>query len=92
METVKVAIAEDDFRVADIHEKFLMKIPSVEVVGKALNAEKTLELLRSQQTDLLLLDIYLPDQLGTDILTTIRQDFEDLESRRQQIKPFLKKL
>ncbi len=79
METVKVAIAEDDFRVADIHEKFLMKIPDVEVVGKALNAEKTLELLRTQQTDLLLLDIYLPDQLGTDILTTIRQEFEDLD-------------
>lgn len=79
MEIVKVAIAEDDFRVADIHEKFLLKIPDVEVVGKALNAEKTLELLRSQQTDLLLLDIYLPDQLGTDILTTIRQDFEELD-------------
>ncbi|ASN04857.1 response regulator [Virgibacillus necropolis] len=79
METVKVAIAEDDFRVANVHEKFLNKIPEVEVVGKALNAEKTLELLQNKSTDLLLLDIYMPDQLGIDILASIRQEFEELD-------------
>lgn len=79
MKNVKAAIAEDDFRVADIHEKFLKKVPGIEVVGKALNAEKTLELLHTEKVDLLLLDIYMPDRLGTDILTTIRQDFEDVD-------------
>ncbi|WP_257346716.1 response regulator [Pseudalkalibacillus decolorationis] len=79
METVKVAIAEDDFRVANVHEKFLKKIPEVEIAGKALNAEKTLELLHTKKVDLLLLDIYMPDKLGTDILTTIRANFEDVD-------------
>ena len=79
METIKVAIAEDDFRVADVHEKFLEKISGIEVVGKALNAEKTLELLDTTEVDLLLLDVYMPDQLGTDIIPTIRQNYEDVD-------------
>ncbi len=79
METVKVAIAEDDFFVADIHEKFLRKFPEIEVVGKALNAEQTLELLENEKIDLLLLDVYMPDKLGTDIILTIRKDYENVD-------------
>src|SRR5699024_9359908 len=79
METIKIAIAEDDFRVADIHEKFIEKISGVEVVGKALKAEKTFELLNTRKVDLLLLDIYMPDQLGTDIIPAIRQNYEDVD-------------
>ncbi|WP_462419781.1 response regulator [Salinicoccus sp. Marseille-QA3877] len=79
METIKVAIAEDDFRVADVHEKFLEKISGVEVVGKALNAEKTLEILDTRKVDLLLLDVYMPDQLGTDIIPIIRQKYENVD-------------
>lgn len=42
---IKVIIAEDDFRVASIHERFLQKIDGVTVAGKALNGEETLRLL-----------------------------------------------
>lgn len=79
METIKVAIAEDDFRVADVHEKFLEKISGVEVVGKALNAEQTLELLNTRKVDLLLLDVYMPDQLGIEIIPVIRQNYENVD-------------
>ena len=37
---LKVAIAEDDFRVAQIQEEFLLKIKDVKVIGKALNAKR----------------------------------------------------
>ncbi|MFC7394556.1 response regulator [Scopulibacillus cellulosilyticus] len=79
MEPVKTLIVEDDFRVADIHEKFLEKIPEVKVIGKALNAEQALELLQENSVDLILLDIYMPDQLGTDLLSTIRHQFPDVD-------------
>jgi two-component system, CitB family, response regulator CitT len=72
---IKVAIAEDDFRIAEIHEKFLMKFKEFEVVGKALNGEETLKLLKLEQPDLLLLDVYLPDMLGAELLPIIREDF-----------------
>lgn len=68
-------IAEDDFRIAEIHEKFLIKFNNVEVVGKALNGEQTLQLLENTQTDLLLLDVYMPDMLGSELLPLIRERF-----------------
>ncbi|WP_057913132.1 response regulator [Peribacillus muralis] len=70
---IKAVIAEDDFRVADIHEKFLKAFDEIEVVGKAVNAKKTLRILEQKKPDLLLLDVYMPDQLGTELLPEIRQ-------------------
>ncbi|MDR7075998.1 CitB family two-component system response regulator CitT [Neobacillus niacini] len=75
MNGIKVAIAEDDFRIADIHEKFLNKFKEVEVVGKALKGAETLQLLEQQNPDLLLLDVYMPDMLGSDLLPIIRENF-----------------
>lgn len=72
---LNVVIAEDDFRIANIHEKFLEKFEEINVVGKSLNGEQTLQLLRTMKTDLLLLDVYMPDMLGTDLLPIIRSEF-----------------
>ncbi|RDY71625.1 response regulator [Halobacillus trueperi] len=72
MDLMKVMISEDDFRVAELHAQFLRVVDGVEVVGKALNAEETLEMLEEQHPDLLLLDVYMPDQLGVDLLHDIR--------------------
>lgn len=71
---IKVVIAEDDFRIAQVQEQFLEKISGVQLVGKALNAKETMSLLDKHEVDLLLLDIYLPDELGTDLLSKIRED------------------
>lgn len=69
---IKIAIAEDDFRVAQIHQAFLEKVGGMHIVGKAINASETLKLLKSHSVDLLLLDVYMPDQLGTELLHEIR--------------------
>ncbi len=76
---LKVAIAEDDFRVAQIQEEFLLKIKDVKVIGKALNAKETMELLQREEIDLLLLDNYLPDGIGTDLLPKIHADFPNVD-------------
>ncbi len=71
---INVLIAEDDFRVATIHEQFLHKIEGIKVVGKAQNAKDTLEFLEKyEDIHLLLLDVYMPDQLGTNLLPVIRK-------------------
>ena len=75
MHEIKAVIAEDDFRVADIHEKFLKKFKEIDVVGKALNGNETLKLLKENAIDLLLLDVYMPDMLGSDLLSMIRERF-----------------
>ncbi|MFF2497000.1 response regulator [Peribacillus sp. NPDC058075] len=76
---IRAVIAEDDFRVADIHEKFLKNFDEIEVVGKAVNAKKTLRIMEQKSPDLLLLDVYMPDQLGTDLLPDIRQKFPNVD-------------
>ncbi|MBU5266840.1 response regulator [Virgibacillus proomii] len=69
---IKIVIAEDDFRVASIHEQFLSQIDDVKVVGKALNGEETMKVIQDREVHLLLLDIYMPDILGIDLLPKIR--------------------
>ncbi|SFB21687.1 two-component system, CitB family, response regulator CitT [Lentibacillus halodurans] len=76
---IRVAIAEDDFRVAGIHEKFLSQIDDLQVVGKAMNGKDTLKLLNETEVDLLLLDIYMPDILGTDLLPEIRSSYPSMD-------------
>lgn len=76
---IKIAISEDDFRVAMIHEGFLEKLNEVELVGKAINSEETLALLAEKEVDLLLLDVYLPDRLGIDLMKQIRLDFPQVD-------------
>lgn len=76
---IKVVIAEDDFRIAQVQEQFLHKITGVQLVGKALNAKETMELLSENEVDLLLLDIYLPDELGTDLLSKIREIYPTID-------------
>lgn len=75
---IKVAIAEDDFRIADIHEKFLNQFEEIDVVGKSLTGEHTLQLMEQENPDLLLLDVYLPDRLGSELLPIIRESFPNV--------------
>lgn len=76
---INVAIAEDDFRVASIHEQFLEKVQGMKVAGKALNAKDTLSLLENNEVDVLLLDNYLPDRSGVSLLTELRSRFVNLD-------------
>lgn len=69
---IDIAIVEDDYRIANIHEEFLRDVRGVRVVGKALNGMQTLELLKTEKVDLVILDIYMPDILGSDLIQKIR--------------------
>lgn len=79
MVEINVLIAEDDFRIAQIQEEFLSKVSGMRLVGKALNAKETMKLLNSHSVDLLLLDIYMPDRLGTDLLIEIRDQHPNVD-------------
>ena len=69
---IKAIIAEDDYRVAAIHEQFIEKLYGIECIGKALNAAEALELLEEKEADLLIMDIYMPDELGSSLLPSDR--------------------
>jgi two-component system, CitB family, response regulator CitT len=79
VENIKVIIAEDDFRIAQIHEEYLRQVKGMKLAGKALNAKETLNLLSEYPADLLLLDVYMPDRLGTDLLIEIREKHRNVD-------------
>jgi len=67
-DTIRTLIVEDDYRIADIHRGFLDRLPSFSVVGVAHSAREAQGLVAREQPDLVLLDIYLPDRSGLDLL------------------------
>lgn len=69
---LNVLIVEDDFRVAQIHEGFLEQVPGFSLAGKARDAGEALKFLENGGIDVVLLDVYMPDQLGSDLLSEIR--------------------
>lgn len=68
---MNVLITEDDFRVAHIHEQFLAEIDGITVIGKTSTCKETLDFVATQQPNLILLDNYMPDGLGIDLIDNI---------------------
>lgn len=75
MQMLNVLIVEDDYRIAEIHQQFLESIEGVRVVGKALRAEEVHGYFQKDEIDLLLVDIYMPDQLGIDLVMELKQTY-----------------
>ncbi|MFC7364019.1 MULTISPECIES: response regulator [Bhargavaea] len=69
---LNVLIVEDDFRVAQIHEGFLEQVPGFRLEGKARDAGEALQFLENRTIDVVLLDVFMPDRLGSDLLSDIR--------------------
>lgn len=76
---IHVAIVEDDFRIAAIHQQFLETLDHVKVVGQVLRAKDTWELLEKETVDLLLVDVYMPDQLGIDLVRELKVEYPALD-------------
>ncbi len=73
---IKTLVVDDDFMSASIHRSYVERIGGFEVVGEAHSGGEALELVGRLRPDLVLLDIYLPDMSGLDVLRRLRQDEE----------------
>lgn len=71
-EALHIMIVEDDDMVMSIIEDFIYKIPKTEVICKAYNLSSAKKCLESETIDLVLIDIFLPDGNGIDLLKWIR--------------------
>ena len=68
----RVLVVDDDFMVARIHRGFVERTEGFEVVGTASSGAEALDLVRELQPDLVLLDLYLPDIFGLEVITQLR--------------------
>ncbi len=70
----RVLVVDDDFMVASIHRQYVERVGGFVVVGEAHSGAQALELVAELKPDLLLLDIYLPDMSGLDVMRQVRAD------------------
>lgn len=69
---INCAIIDDEQPARDLLENFLVKVPSLRLVGKFKSPIHALNLIHEQQIDLIFLDIQMPDIKGTDFLRTVK--------------------
>jgi response regulator of citrate/malate metabolism len=65
---IGVLVADDDFHVAKIHTVYVERVPGFAVLGREHSAAGALDAVAELRPDLVLLDIYLPDENGLNVI------------------------
>lgn len=69
-----VLIVDDDFMVAEIHRRFVERIEGFQPVAVARSGTEALAAAEAHRPHLILLDVYLPDMTGLEVLHRLRAD------------------
>jgi two-component system CitB family response regulator len=73
MSGLRTLVVDDDFMVAKVHRGYTERVPGFEVDGVAHSGADALAAVDRFRPDLVVLDIYLPDMSGLDVLRELRQ-------------------
>ena len=71
---IRVVVVDDDFRIADIHGAYVDKVDGFQAIAKAHTAAEAVTAVDRLRPDLLLLDLYLPDEHGLDLVARLRRE------------------
>jgi response regulator of citrate/malate metabolism len=69
-----VLVVDDDFMVAEIHRRFVEQVDGFRAVGVVRTGAEALSAARELRPQLILLDVYLPDMTGLEVLQRLRAD------------------
>ncbi|MFI0775266.1 response regulator [Streptomyces sp. NPDC021212] len=69
---IRVLVVEDDPVAADAHRMYVERVPGYAVVGTARTGSDAQRLLERTPADLILLDLYLPDGHGLQLVRALR--------------------
>lgn len=71
---IRTLVVDDDFRVNGLHCTYVARVEGFEVVGQVANVAEALDAVHTLHPELLLLDIFLPDGSGLDVLRQLTGD------------------
>lgn len=96
---IRTLVVDDDYRIAKVHAAGVGRVEGFTSVGEAHSAAEALAMVRATRPDLLLLDLYLPDGHGLELMRSLgeldlvpRPDFivitaaQDIESVRRAMQ------
>ncbi|MBP2631829.1 MAG: sporulation transcriptional activator Spo0A [Firmicutes bacterium] len=70
-EKIRVAVADDNREFVGIIQEYLSEQPDIEVAGVAYNGEEILEIIETEEPDVIILDIIMPHLDGIGVLEHI---------------------
>jgi response regulator of citrate/malate metabolism len=73
---IRVLVVDDDFMVAKVHRGFVDRVPGFTTIGAAHTGADALAMAAADRPDLVLLDIYLPDISGLEVLRRLREQHD----------------
>jgi len=79
MSDIRAVIVDDDFAVAHVNRAFVDAQPGFTVVAEAHTGAEALAAIELHRPQLVLLDVYLPDLGGLDVLRRLRAAGDDVE-------------
>lgn len=79
LENLEVLIVEDDPMVAYIHRKFIQSVPGFRVAAVVPDGNRALQMISQRHIDLALLDVFMPEMDGLELLRQIRADGHETE-------------
>jgi len=70
--TITCLVVDDEPAARNIIERYIQQLPMLKLLGECSNAIQAMDILQSQQVDLLFLDINMPQLSGTDLLRVLK--------------------
>ena len=71
---IRTLVVDDDYRVAELHCAYVERVQGFQVVGRAHSGAAAIQSVDQLKPGLVLLDIYLPDISGLEVLQRLRED------------------
>lgn len=78
-DAIDVLVVDDDFMVARVHRAFVERVEPFRVVGTAHTGGQAIAAADELRPDLILLDLYLPDLFGLDVIPRLRTAGHDCD-------------
>jgi response regulator of citrate/malate metabolism len=78
---IATLVVDDDFRVATIHAGYVARVPGFRVAGTAHTAAAAWLAVHARPPDLILLDLYLPDEYSLALMRRVK----DLDGPRPDV-------
>ena len=69
---IRTVVVDDDYRVASIHAAYVGKVEGFEAIAEVHTAAAAVDAVIGLRPELLLLDLYLPDEHGLDLAARLR--------------------